>query len=186
MQIETISVRQAIDNAFLQESITEADFELFRRRLLKLLNQADDAVEEGESEEHLKNLLKPFFSSTNFEEDYYINTKEQQDLAIHNGKTRKSKVGVIIEAKRPSNKVEMITGEDLNRKAFHESILYYLRERIDNGNEDIKHIIITDVYHWYIFDAQDFERHFYELKKLKGWYEQWKQGQGKLPHAVCL
>lgn len=177
MQIETISPRRAVDNAFLQESITETEFETFRQRLLKLLNQADDAVEEGESEEHLKNLIKPFFSNTNFEEDHYINTKERQDLAIHNGKTRKSNVGVIIEAKRPSNSSEMITGDDLNRKAFHESILYYLRERIDNGNEDIKHIIITDVYHWYIFDAQDFERHFYESKKLTGWYNEWKQGQ---------
>jgi len=177
MQIETISPRRAVDNAFLQESITETEFETFRQRLLKLLNQADDAVEEGESEEHLKNLIKPFFSNTNFEEDHYINTKERQDLAIHNGKTRKSNVGVIIEAKRPSNSSEMITGDDLNRKAFHESILYYLRERIDNGNEDIKHIIITDVYSWYIFDAQDFERHFYESKKLTGWYEEWKQGQ---------
>ncbi|MDZ7692073.1 MAG: TaqI-like C-terminal specificity domain-containing protein [Balneolaceae bacterium] len=177
MQIETISPRRAVDNAFLQESITETQFETFRQRLLKLLNQADDAVEEGESEEHLKNLIKPFFSNTNFEEDHYINTKERQDLAIHNGKTRKSNVGVIIEAKRPSNSSEMITGDDLNRKAFHESILYYLRERIDNGNEDIKHIIITDVYSWYVFDAQDFERHFYESKKLTGWYEEWKQGQ---------
>lgn len=177
MQIETISPRRAVDNAFLQESITEAEFETFRQRLLKLLNQADDAVEEGESEEHLKNLIKPFFSNTNFEEDHYINTKERQDLAIHNGKTRKSNVGVMIEAKRPSNNSEMITGDDLNRKAFHESILYYLRERIDNGNEDIKHIIITDVYSWYIFDAQAFERHFYESKKLTGWYEEWKQGQ---------
>ncbi len=177
MQIEMISPRRAVDNAFLQESITETEFETFRQRLLKLLNQADDAVEEGESEEHLKNLIKPFFSNTNFEEDHYINTKERQDLAIHNGKTRKSNVGVIIEAKRPSNSSEMITGDDLNRKAFHESILYYLRERIDNGNEDIKHIIITNVYSWYIFDAQDFERHFYESKKLQNWYEEWKQGQ---------
>lgn len=177
MQIESISPRRAVDNAFLQESITETEFETFRQRLLKLLSQADDAVEEGESEEHLKNLIKPFFSNTNFEEDHYINTKERQDLAIHNGKTRKSNVGVIIEAKRPSNSSEMITGDDLNRKAFHESILYYLRERIDNGNEDIKHIIITNVYSWYIFDAQDFERHFYESKKLQNWYEEWKQGQ---------
>jgi hypothetical protein len=161
MQIETITARKAVDNAFLQETITEAAFETFRQRLLKLLNQADDAVEEGESEEHLKNLIKPFFSNTNFEEDYYINTKERQDLAIHNGKTRKSSVGVMIEAKRPSNNAEMISGDDLNRKAFHESILYYLRERIDNGNEDIKHIIRTDVYNWYIFDDKDFERYFY-------------------------
>lgn len=176
MHLETISPRKAIDNAFLQESINKTDFETFRQSLLKLLNQADNAVEEGESEEHLKNLITPFLKGTNFGDDHYINTKERQDLAIHNGKTGSSNVGVIIEAKRPSNN-EMITEADLNRKAFHEAILYYLRERIDNGNEDIKHIIITDVYQWFVFDAQDFERHFYESEKLRGWYQEWKQGQ---------
>src|SRR5699024_8990587 len=100
----------------------------------------------------------------------------KQDLAIHNGKTRKSPVGVIIEAKRPSNR-EMITAEDYNRKAFHESILYYLRERIEHDNDSIKHIIITDSYHWFIFDAHDFERHFYGSKKLRNWYHEWSRGQ---------
>lgn len=131
MQIETITPRKAVDNAFLQETITETEFETFRQRLLKLLKQADDAVEEGESEEHLKNLIKPFFSNTNFEEDHYINTKERQDLAIHNGKTRKSSVGVMIEAKRPSNRAEMITGDNLNRKVFHGYLFLLIIETLN-------------------------------------------------------
>ena len=57
MQIKTIFARRAVDNAFLQESITKTEFETFRQRLLKLLNQADEAVEDGESEEHLKGLI---------------------------------------------------------------------------------------------------------------------------------
>lgn len=177
MQIETISARRAVDNAFLQESITKTEFETFRRRLLKLLNQADEAVEDGESEEHLKGLIKPFLNNTNFEEKYYINTKKDQDLAIYNGKSKKTDVGVIIEAKKPSNRSQMITKADVNKKGFQQSIFYYLRERIDNGNEDIRYVIVTDVYNWYVFDAQDFERHFYKSKKLRGWYQEWKQGQ---------
>jgi len=177
MQIAKLTPSRAVDNAFLQETIAENDFERFRSRLLLLLNHADDAVENAESEEHLKNLIKPFLNNTNFGEDYYINTKGRQDFAIHNGKTGSSTVGVIVEAKRPSNKAEMLAADDINRKAFHEAILYYLRERIENKNQDIKHIIITDVYRWFVFDGQDFERHFYDSKKLKGWYTQWKQGQ---------
>ncbi|TYP94859.1 Type II restriction/modification system, DNA methylase subunit YeeA [Fodinibius salinus] len=177
MQIETITARKAVDNAFLQETITETEFESFRQRLLKLLNQADDAVEDGESEEHLKGLIKPFLNNTNFEEKYYINTKKDQDLAIYNGESKKSDVGVIIEAKRPSNRSQMITKEDVNKKGFQQSIFYYLRERIDNGNEDIKYVIVTDVYNWFIFDAQDYERYFYNSKKLRDWYQEWKKGQ---------
>lgn len=177
MHLETITARQAVDKAFLQEPITKTDFETFRRRLLGMLDHADAAVEAGESEEHMKSLIRPFLRGAGFGEEYFINTKERQDLAIHNGRSRKSEAGVIIEAKRPSNTAEMITSGDLNRKAFHETILYYLRERIERGNEDLRHIIITDVYRWYVFDAQDFERHFYKSKNLRQWYEEWNQGQ---------
>jgi len=35
------------------------------------------------------------------------------------------------------------------------------------GSKDMKHIIITYVYHRYVFNAQDFERYFYNSEKLK-------------------
>jgi hypothetical protein len=82
--------------------------------LFKLLNYVGEAVEAGESEEHIKGFIKPFLNNTNFGEDYFINTKERQDLAIHNGESSNSSVDVIIEAKRPSNR-EMITASDCNR-----------------------------------------------------------------------
>lgn len=176
MHLETITPRQSVDKFFLQDSIEKKDFENFRRRLLRLLNHAGDAVEGGESEEHMKNLIQPFLRNTQFGEEYFIYPKEYQDLAIHNGKTRTSDVGVIIEAKRPSNR-EMISADDCNRKAFHESILYYLRERIEHANDSIKHIIITDSFRWFVFDAQDFERHFYGSKTLRSWYAEWSRGQ---------
>lgn len=46
-----------------------------------------------------------------------------------NGQQAASTVGVIIEAKKPTNKSEMPTREKLNSKAFQELVLYYLRER---------------------------------------------------------
>jgi adenine-specific DNA-methyltransferase len=177
MNLETTNARRAVNNAYLQETITEADFEAFRQQMLTMLQHADTAVEEKESEEHLKDLIKPFLSRTNFGDEHFVNPKEKQDLAIHNGKTRKSSVGVIIEAKLPSNSSQMITPDNLNRKAFQQAILYYLRERLDNKNEDIKRVIITDLYQWFIFDAQDFERHFYKSKELSAWYREWSEGR---------
>ncbi len=176
MQLKLVTPHHTVGNAFLQQPIERNDFKRFRGQLFKLLNYVDEAVEAGESEEHIKGFIKPFLNNTNFGENYFINTKERQDLAIHNGETSDSSVGVIIETKRPSNR-EMITAGNCNRKAFHESILYYLRERLEHHNEDIKHIIITDGYQWFIFDAHDFERHFYSSKKLKDWYNKWNLGQ---------
>jgi adenine-specific DNA-methyltransferase len=54
----------------------------------------------------------------------------------------------------------MPTINNLNSKAFYELILYYLRERIINKNIDIKYLVTTNIYEWFIFSANDFERLF--------------------------
>jgi adenine-specific DNA-methyltransferase len=80
---------------------------------------------------------------------------------IHNGRTAKDNVGVIIETKKPGNKSEMISPDKPNAKALHELLRYYLNERSKADNKEIRHLIITDIHAWYIFDAADFERHIY-------------------------
>src|SRR5690606_17632124 len=50
--------------------------------------------------------------------------------------------------------------DNLNTKAFHELILYYLQEKITNKNLEIKHIIVTNIYEWFIFDAVVIDRLF--------------------------
>jgi hypothetical protein len=64
-------------------------------------------------------------------------------LVIHNGKDTKSSVGVIIEAKSPTNKSEMISEKNLNSKALQELVLYFLRERITHKNLEIKNLVAT-------------------------------------------
>ncbi|WP_404466873.1 Eco57I restriction-modification methylase domain-containing protein [Planococcus rifietoensis] len=83
-------------------------------------------------------------------------------MVIHTGKTAASSVSVIIETKRPSNKTEMISQNNLNVKSLHELIFYYLEERIVNKNIELKHLIITNSYEWYIFEAEKFERMFFQ------------------------
>ncbi|HEB9433742.1 TPA: Eco57I restriction-modification methylase domain-containing protein, partial [Campylobacter coli] len=55
-------------------------------------------------------------------------------------------------------------------KALHECILYYLRER-KALNSSLKHIIITDFYHFYIFKADLFEELFNKNKYFKEAFE---------------
>jgi adenine-specific DNA-methyltransferase len=81
-------------------------------------------------------------------------------------KDAKSSAGVIIEAKSPTNKYEMISKENINCKAFHELILYYLRERITGNNLEVKQLIATNIYEWFIFDASMFEKLFANNKSL--------------------
>ena len=68
----------------------------------------------------------------------------------------------------------MPTPNNLNSKAFQQLILYYLQER-KAGNLEIKHLIITDAYQWFIFEEKEFEKLFYQNNSLKNQFEAWEQ-----------
>jgi len=157
MKLQPQSLKKSLNKAYLKEKTNRSDIENFKANFIKLF----DRINEQESEEHLKNIVADFFKDTWYKDKYEINTKDRKDLVIHTGKTAKEPVGVILEVKKPSNKAEMISIEKPNAKAMHELILYYLRERIELNNIDIKYLVITNIYEWYIIDANEFEKKIY-------------------------
>jgi hypothetical protein len=173
MKIVKISPKKSLNKAFLKQRPLRSEIELFKSNLIRLL----DKIDEIEREENQKNHIRDFLRDTYYKETNEINTKDTKDLVIHLGKTNKDKVGVIIEAKRPGNKNEMISEAKPNSKAFQELILYYLRERIEENNIDIKYLIASNVHEWYIFEASYFEKHFYKNKSFVKQYEEWRDGK---------
>ena len=172
MEIEVQNIRQSLNKAYLKVKPTRSQIELFKFNILHLFNQ----ISEKESEEYHKNIIAGFLKNTYYNPNHYINTKGRTDLVIHNGKDAKSSVGVIIETKRPGNKAEMPSNKDLNVKAIHELVLYYLRERITGKNLEIKYLIATDLYEWFIFNSQDFEKLFANNKRLVKYFEEFEEG----------
>jgi len=162
MNLNLLTPRKALNKAFLKIKPNRSDIENFKRNLIKLLDQ----INEAESEEFHKNIISEFLKDTYYKENHFINTKGRNDLVIHNGKDAKSSVGVIIETKKPANKSEMLRTDNINAKAFQELVLYYLRERITLKNLEIKYLVATDIYEWFIFDAQLFERLFINNRQL--------------------
>ena len=162
MILRELKPRKALNKAFLRVKPIRIEIEIFKTNLILLLDKIKTVEQrpKDESEEHLKNDIRDFLRDTFYKENHAINTKDKNDLVIHVSKDTNSKVGVIIEAKRPSNKGEMISRDNLNRKAFQELVLYYLRERITHKNHDIKNLIITNINEWFIFDEHLFERIF--------------------------
>lgn len=156
--------RRALNKAFLKVKPNRSDMERFKAQLMALLDSSNDT----ESEEFHKNLVSDFLKRSYYEGKHFINTKGRNDLVIHNGAQANSTVGVIIEAKKPTNKAEMpqAASGKLNSKALQELVLYYLRERITHKNLEVKHLIITNIYEWYLFDAQPFDRLFAQNKTL--------------------
>lgn len=171
MNLKILTLTQAFNKAYLRIKPKRLEFDNFKESLSKFLN----SINESESEEHNKIHIRDFLKST-FYGDNEINTKARNDLVIYLGKNTNSKAGILIEAKHPNNKNEIVQKNNLNAKAMHEVILYYLRERIEEKNDEIKQIIITNAYEWYIFDAHLFEKHFYKNNELRKEYETWVQG----------
>lgn len=184
MKINKLKPKKALNKAFLKVKPNRTEIEGFKTNLIQLLDRINDT----ESEEFHKNLVIDFLKKTYYDPNHFINTKGRNDLVIHNGKKAKSTVGVIIETKKPTNRSEMVkpidkndTDEEiiakLNVKAFHELVLYYLRERITHNNLEVRHLIITNINQWYIFDANTFERLFAKNKKLVQQFNDFEAGR---------
>ena len=163
---------QVLNKAYRQVAIETEDFNHFKDVLRTLLFTVSDGQREETQKEHLRNFL-----SDTFYKPYYMAPEEDIDLAVRLDKTSKSNIGLLIEVKSTTNKNEMISVGNLNRKALQELLLYYLRERITKKNTDIKYLIATNVYEYFIFDAQEFEQKFYQNKKLKKEFQDFEDGR---------
>lgn len=168
-----LTPKQALNKAFLKLRPARSAVEGFQAALGTLLER----VSPGESEEFHKNLVTDFLNAVGFAPGHYINTKGRNDLVIHNGDTSRSSVGVIIETKSPGNAAEMPRPGQLNTKALQELLLYYLRERITHHNLELRHLIVTNVHVWYLFDAKDFEARFAHDRTLTALFNDFEAGR---------
>ena len=173
MLLEIIKIENQLHKTYETVKPFRKDLILFKEQINKLVSSIDIK----ETEENAKNYLRDFFKNSFYTEDHLINTKGRTDLVIHIEKTARSNAGVLFEIKRPINKSEMVKSDNLNSMAMHELMLYYLRERIDNKNIEMKNLIITNIYEWFIFDASEFDKLFYQNKKLIKDYTEWKTGK---------
>lgn len=173
MILKELKPRKALNKAFLKVKPNRTEIDNFKSNLIALLNRTNDT----ESEEFHKNLVSDFLKDTYYKQNHFINTKGRNDLVIHNGQNAESTVGVIIETKKPTNRAEMISRENINVKAFQELMLYYLRERVTLKNLEVKHLIATNINEWFIFDATLFDRLFAQNKNLIKLFNDFEAGR---------
>ncbi|MDR1008155.1 MAG: Eco57I restriction-modification methylase domain-containing protein, partial [Campylobacteraceae bacterium] len=133
------------------------------------IDKVTKQYEQNQSEPNIvTNALKPFFDSMGYTSESYTQKGQSGiDLAIKN---QNGTPAVIIEAKTNKNTSEFLTNTDINKKAFHEAVLYFMRER-KKGNVSIFHIVITDFYQFYIFNAKDFEELFWKRNDIRKLYD---------------
>ncbi|WP_187929638.1 Eco57I restriction-modification methylase domain-containing protein [Helicobacter pylori] len=131
-----------------------------------------------ENENHhndaFNDLLKGVFK-------YKVKPTKRIDSAILNDN---DKVEVIIEFKALKNPNEFVKGGDLNVKALHESLFYYLIER-KNGNNNLKHLILATIKELYIIDANEFEI-FNKDKEIENAFKDCHDKKGNDPRTKAF
>lgn len=162
MENNELRPSQAVNKAYLKQSIGEAEIKRFKEAMRKMLKN----VNANESEEHNKNLVIEFLSTAFYKNTNAINTNGKTDAAIYESPDSiHSDSLVLIEAKGPG-RPDMAKRAELNCKALHELILYYIRQEENKNNTKIKHLIITNCYEWFVFDKLVFYRLFLANKKF--------------------
>ena len=168
-----LTISKSLNKAYRQVSVDKLSFDVFKSQLKALYEQ----IATIDTEEKLKGDLMDFLKLSFYGQNYKVSPNGKIDCAIHLGNMIEDPVGVIIEVKMPTNVSEMITRDNLNKKALQELLLYYLRERVGKKNIQLKQLVVTNIYEFFIFDAQEFERIFYSNKKLVKRFEEFKAGE---------
>lgn len=169
MKITTIKPDKFLRPTHRKQEISSEILHDFKQKLNTFLGNIHEPSREGKQETDLRDFLNDAL----YKGKFYINKKETIDWAIHNGTDAKSKVAVLIEVKKTAEKTDMFTEEKPNVKALHELILYYLRERIEHNNHEIRYLIATNCHEWYFFNELWFNENIFTTK-LKKTYQDWK------------
>ena len=178
MLLTTRTPAESLEKTYRLQSVGREQIEQFKTSFVKLTGLIDEKESEENVKDHLMDFLKEvYYNGAALGDAYVVAPKGKTDFVIHLGKTADSQAGVLFEVKRPANKGEMITRQNLNAKAFHELLLYYFQERQRAQNSDLRHCVITNVYEWYIFDAALIDRLFYRNAHLAKEYKSWATGQ---------
>lgn len=147
--------------SYISHKIERTDFVKYLQNLRIAYAQILEAVKTNATEENIKNTVINFIKDTFYADrkDVQINAFNNIDYAIK----KNDNIEVIMEFKKPSNKAEMITCDNLNKKALHEAIKYFYDEK-HKGNYHIKNIIISDGISYFIFNPLQFQHK--SLEKL--------------------
>jgi adenine-specific DNA-methyltransferase len=169
MKLQLLKPAKSLNKAYFKQSLKSEQIELFKAELKKTFKHID----EKQDEEYHKNIISKLLLEVYCKDKYLVNVNKKQDLVIRNGNNTDDPVAVILEFKKPTEKRDMVSKDNSNVKALQELVLYYLRETIDKNNHEIKYLIATNIYDWFVFDGVWFENHIFNNTALKKDYKNW-------------
>lgn len=164
MRLQVRKPAQALEKAYAKQPITQERFNVFRLALTRLFNRLD----ETETEAYHKKLVTGFLTESFYgPEEFAVAPHEQADWVIQ---AQAVEGETLPEAAIEVRKVfasEMMTTLKNNVKSLHELILFYFENAEQHPDAQLSHLVITDVYNWFLIDEADFRKHFFENARLK-------------------
>lgn len=159
MRLQLRKPTQSLGKAYAQSAITQNQMDAFQEALAKLFLGLD----EHGSEDDQKNRVAQFLTDTFYPGMAEIRPQPPVDLILHGVS---GSADVVVQVKK-FYAGEMLTPIKNNVRALHELILYYFDACEQDPQTTPRHLIITDIYNWFIFDETDFRRFFYANARLK-------------------
>lgn len=167
MRLQVRKPTQALNKAYARQSVSYDNIETFRQALTRLFNR----VQEEEPETHQRQILTDFLNETFYPTDRFsVSGQERTDLAIRL-QTDIEPISDVLIVVQKVFAGEMMTTLKNNVRSLHELILHYFEATEQQPERPIKHLIITDVYNWFLVDERDFRQHFYENVRLQKLYQ---------------
>ncbi|CUX06947.1 putative type IIS restriction/modification enzyme [Agrobacterium fabacearum S56] len=170
MQIITKTISKSLTPALKAFRPQKSEVENLVAALRRYLAHIDSK----ESEENLKTYFMDFLKAV-YSPTHAVEQQGDVDFVIRTG-GKGTPAAILVESKRKSNKGDMIRKDDINRKAMHELVLYYMRER-KAGNTDVQRLMICTEHELFIFDASVFERTFQANLAFRRDFEAWSAGK---------
>lgn len=170
MKLKTRSAANSLPPAVKSLRPSREAFDGFTAALLAYHSRINHIESEENHKTHLMDVFKAIYPA-----HCLIEPHERIDFVIRAGDRTTDPV-VLVETKTHRNRAEMIAETDVNRKALHEAVLYYMRER-SRGNISIANVIICSTFEFFVFDASQFERTFYRDVRFNRLFFDWLDGK---------
>lgn len=165
-------IKEIIRKSMLFSKVSEENISLFKAKVKEFF----DFLVDGQTEDTQRGFLHKFLDDTYYKEKYLImDDKDRKDLSILGEYKPSANCNVFIETKSTISQ-DMVSENDLQNKAFYETILYYMDER-SRHNDELKYVIITNMREWCLIDALEYDRIFWRNNAFRKKYEQFKMGQ---------
>ncbi len=178
MELLIKSPIQVINRLYRRKNIHPDKFEIFLNALDNYFYYTDRAKKIEETDENIHQYLGDFLNV------FYPNSEQKhkfyKEIAETNwviSETENENIQLLFNIKNATNTAEMISVENPNKKALHELIISYLQEKIIDENQELKHLVITNLDDFFIFDVAEFDSQFYGNNALVEEFKKWELTQ---------